>query len=55
LAVTSLILLGALGFDAAHAANSTPLSMTGLQALYAFAARHRRSARRGGDDRLSPD
>jgi len=37
LAVTSLILLGALGFDAAHAANSTPLSMTGLQALYAFA------------------
>lgn len=37
LAVTSLILLGSLGFDAAHAANSTPLSMAGLQALYAFA------------------
>lgn len=36
LAVTSLILLGALGFDAHTAANSTPLSMMGLQALYAF-------------------
>ncbi len=36
LAVTSLILLGSLGFDAHTAANSTPLSMTGLQALYAF-------------------
>lgn len=37
LAVTSLILLGTLGFDAAHADKSTELSMTGLQALYAFA------------------
>jgi len=37
LAVSSLILLGLLGFDAAHAANSTPLSIAGLQALYAFA------------------
>ena len=37
LAVTSLMLLDALGFDAVHAASSTPLSMSGLQALYAFA------------------
>ncbi|MDP1630413.1 MAG: MFS transporter [Caulobacter sp.] len=37
LASTSLILLGALGFNAAHATESTALSMAGLQALYAFA------------------
>lgn len=36
LAVTSLMFLDALGFDAAHAANSTPESMQGLMALYAF-------------------
>jgi len=35
--VTSLILLGTLGFDAAHADKSTELSMAGLRALYAFA------------------
>lgn len=37
LAVTSLFLLDALGFDAKNAAGSTSLSMDGLQALYAFA------------------
>lgn len=37
LAVTSLFLLDILGFDAVNAAASTPLSMQGLQALYAFA------------------
>ena len=36
LAGTSLILLGALGFDGHTAANSTPQSMMGLQAMYAF-------------------
>ncbi len=36
LAVTSLMFLDFLGFDAAHAADSTPLSMDGLMALYAF-------------------
>lgn len=36
LAVTSLIGLSLLGFDAHVAANSTPLAMTGLQAMYAF-------------------
>ncbi|MFA7264284.1 MAG: MFS transporter [Caulobacter sp.] len=37
LAVTSLFLLDFLGFDAKNAAASTPLSMEGLLALYAFA------------------
>ena len=37
LAVTSLFLLDALGFDAVNAANSTKASMDGLLALYAFA------------------
>ncbi len=36
LAVTSLIVLGLLGFDAKHAADSTAVSMMGLQAMYAF-------------------
>lgn len=37
LAVTSLMLLDFLGFDAINAANSTALSMSGLQVLYAVA------------------
>jgi GPH family glycoside/pentoside/hexuronide:cation symporter len=37
LAASSLILLGALGFDAVNPANSSEISMQGLQILYAFA------------------
>ncbi len=37
LASVSLIVLGALGFDGASAANSSQVSMDALQALYAFA------------------
>jgi len=37
LAVCSLFLLDGLGFDAVNAANSTPLSMQGLEILYALA------------------
>lgn len=37
LAASSLIVLGQLGFDAAHPAASSALSMSGLQGLYAFA------------------